>query len=62
MIKRRHGYSVSLYPGDHALATRRHRFVIAYGDEMPSGDSDYHICLHPTEDHVNCFFAPPDGF
>jgi len=62
VIKRRHGYSVALYPGDHRLVTRRHRFFIPYGDEIPSGDSDFHICLHPTEDHVNCFFAPPDGF
>ncbi|EHK79396.1 hypothetical protein SM0020_03470 [Sinorhizobium meliloti CCNWSX0020] len=22
----------------------------------------FHICIHPTQDHMNCFFAPPDGF
>ena len=55
-----HGFSVTLHPGDHHLATRSHWFFIPYGDEIPSGDGDYHICLHPTEDNVNCFFAPPE--
>ena len=54
------GFSVTLRPGDHPLATRNHWFFIPYGNEIPSGDGDYHICLHPTEDNVNCFFAPPD--
>ena len=62
VAKQRHGYSVLLYPGDHPLTSKQHRFFIPYGNEMPSGDGDFHICLHPTEDHVNCFFAPPDGF
>jgi hypothetical protein len=35
---------------------------IPYGDTIPSGDGRYHIRLHPTEDHANCFFAPPYGF
>jgi hypothetical protein len=55
------GFSVTLLPGDHHLATRSHRFFIPYGDEIPSGDGNYHICLHPTEDNLNCFFAPPDN-
>ncbi|PDT41272.1 MULTISPECIES: hypothetical protein [Sinorhizobium] len=58
--KARRGFSVTLRPGDHPLATRSHWFFIPYGDEIPSGDGDYHICLHPTEDDLNCFFAPPD--
>lgn len=56
------GFSVYLHPGDHHAATREHRFFVPYGNEHTSGDSDFHICLHPTEDYVNCFFAPPDGF
>ena len=56
------GYSVLLNPGDHHLATKRHLFKIPYDSVIPSGDSHFHICLHPTEDHPNCFFAPPDGF
>lgn len=56
------GFSVHLHAGDHHLATREHWFFVPYGNELPSGDSDFHICLHPTEDYVNCFFAPPDGF
>jgi hypothetical protein len=59
--KGRHGFSVILRPGDHHLVTKEHIFLIPYGDEIPSGDSDFHICLHPTENHMNCFFAPPDG-
>lgn len=55
------GFSVRLRAGDHHLATRPHLFWIPYGDEIPSGDGQYHLCLHPTEDHVNCFFAPPDS-
>ncbi|KQV37646.1 MULTISPECIES: hypothetical protein [unclassified Rhizobium] len=54
-----YGFSVFLQTGDHHLATRSHRFFIPYGDEMRSGDGQYHICLHPTESDVNCFFAPP---
>lgn len=56
-----HGYSIFIQPGDHHNATRSHKFFVPYGDEIPSGDDDYHICLHPTEDDLNCFFAPPDA-
>jgi hypothetical protein len=55
------GYTVFLHPGDHRLITRQHLFFIPYGNTIPSGDENYHICLHPTEDNVNCFFAPPEN-
>lgn len=55
------GFVVQLLPGDHHLVTRRQTYLIPYGDQIPSGDGNFHICLHPTEDHENCFFAPPDG-
>jgi hypothetical protein len=55
------GFSVFLHAGDHHLATKPHLFFIPYGDEIPSGDGRYHICLHPTENDVNCFFSPPDS-
>jgi hypothetical protein len=55
------GFSVVLEPGDHHLVTRRQAFLVPYGNEIPSGDGDFHICLHPSEDHMNCFFAPPYG-
>ena len=57
----RYGFSVHIKPGHHPMATREHRFLIPYGNEIPSGDGYFHICLYPNEDHVNCFFAPPDG-
>jgi hypothetical protein len=55
------GFSVFLHPGDHYLATRNHLFFVPYGDEIQSGDDDYHVCLHPTENDLNCFFAPPEN-
>lgn len=36
-------------------------FLIPYGNELPSGDDNFHICLYPNEYHVNCFFAPSQG-
>ncbi|RDJ07096.1 hypothetical protein B5K06_21775 [Rhizobium grahamii] len=59
--KLRRGYSIILQPGDHFRATRSHRFFVPYGDELPSGDGDFHLCLHPSEDYLDCFFAPPDS-
>ena len=56
-----HGYFILVHPGDHHLATRYHRFFVPYGEEIPSGDENYHICLYPTEDNLNCFFAPPNA-
>lgn len=41
VTKGRHGFSVVLRPGDHHLVTRDHFFLIPYGDEIPSGDSDF---------------------
>jgi hypothetical protein len=60
--ERQNGYVIRLFPGDHPKVTREHIFLIPYGDEIPSGDDDFHVCLHPTEDYLNCFFAPPSGF
>lgn len=57
-----HGYVIRLLPGDHPYVTRRHTFLVPYGNELPSGDGDFHACLHPSEHHLNCFFAPPSGF
>lgn len=55
------GFSILLHPGEHPLVTTPQQFLIPYGSELPSGDSDFHICLFPSQDQVNCFFAPPDG-
>lgn len=61
VMEGRRGYIIQLMPGDHPKATVTHVFMVPYGDEIPSGDGDFHLCLHPTEDHLNCFFAPPSG-
>lgn len=55
----RDGFSISVHPGDHPIVTKRQLFFIPYGRERPSGDGSYHICLNPTENDLNCFFAPP---
>jgi hypothetical protein len=54
----RQGFIVILQPGDHHAVTTIHRFTVPYGREIPSGDGNYHACLHPTEADMNCFFAP----
>ncbi|WP_088937477.1 hypothetical protein [Rhizobium sp. N122] len=56
------GYEVTLLPGDHRLATRRHVFSIPQGEVKESPDGAYHLCLFPNEDTVRCFYAPPIGF
>lgn len=53
------GWTIVLEPGDHRKVTHRNRYFVPYGSEIPSGDGDFHICLHPTEEHQNCFFVPP---
>lgn len=54
------GWVVLLKPGDHRRITRQQRYFVPTGDELPSHDGDYHICIHPTEEDANCFFVPPD--
>ena len=57
----KNGFAVVLRPGDHRKVTHRNRYLVPYGDVLPSGDNRYHICLHPTEEIETCFFAPPDA-
>lgn len=54
------GYVVTLQPGDHRRVSRSHHYLVPYDSVIRSGDGHYHACLHPTEDDLNCFFAP-DG-
>ena len=56
------GYEVTLLPGDHRLATRRHVFSIPQSLVKESPDGAYHLCLFPNEDTVRCFYAPPLSF
>ena len=55
------GYEITIAPGQHRLATRGHTFFVEQSRARMSKDSDYHLCLWPTEDEVQCFFAPPFG-
>ncbi|WP_234186094.1 hypothetical protein [Shinella sp. NM-101] len=58
-----HGdYQVTLAPGDHRLATRRHIFLLPQGTARRSQDGEYHLCLYPTEDTPRCFYASDMGF
>jgi hypothetical protein len=52
------GYVVILRPGDHKKVTHQNRYFVPYDVVFPSGDDSFHICLHPTEEDGNCFFAP----
>ncbi|WP_245464659.1 MULTISPECIES: hypothetical protein [unclassified Mesorhizobium] len=54
------GYVIILRPGDHRRVTHQDRYFVPYDSVIPSGDDDFHICLHPTEEHENCFFAPAE--
>ncbi|MFD2053790.1 hypothetical protein ACFSQT_12050 [Mesorhizobium calcicola] len=55
------GYVVILRPGDHQKVTHQDRYFVPYDAVIPSGDDNFHICLHPTEEHENCFFAPEEA-
>lgn len=55
------GYVIILRPGDHRKVTHQNRYFVPYDSVMPSGDEKFHICLHPTEEHENCFFAPAEA-
>ncbi|WP_292506587.1 hypothetical protein [Mesorhizobium sp.] len=55
------GYVIILRPGDHRMITHPNRYFVPYNSVIPSGDDNFHICLHPTEEHENCFFAPADA-
>lgn len=56
------GYEIILKPGDHRLVTRTHDFQLPQSEARRSTDSEYHICLYPTEDTLRCFYAPDMGF
>ncbi|PBB40201.1 hypothetical protein CK222_29580 [Mesorhizobium sp. WSM3866] len=55
------GYVIILRPGDHQKVTYQDRYFVPYDVVIPSGDDNFHICLHPTEEDENCFFAPADA-
>jgi hypothetical protein len=60
------GYRVTVRPGDHPLVTREHTWDVPFDRPMapgsaqpavrPSGDSNWHICLHPNEDTLRCLY------
>jgi hypothetical protein len=56
------GFEVTLAPGDHRLATRRHVFHLSQDAARRSQDGAYHLCLYPTEDTPRCFYVPDMGF
>lgn len=56
------GYQITLDVGDHRLVSRLHVFQIPQAETRDSPDGRFHACLHPTEDNLRCFYAPPVGF
>jgi len=55
------GWVITIGPGDHPLATKKHVFVKKYGEERRSTDGAYHICLWPDENTARCFLSPDKG-
>lgn len=55
------GYVIILRPGDHRKVTHKNRYFVPYDSAIPSGDGNFHICLHPNEEHENCLFAPAEA-
>jgi hypothetical protein len=53
------GWVITIRPGDHPMATKVHVFTKEYGSEHHSTDGQYHLCLFPNENNVQCFYAPP---
>ncbi len=62
--ERRGGWHVTVAPGSHPMVPADGPPVLAFiaiADARPSPDGDWHICLHPSDKRVLCFFAPPGG-
>lgn len=55
------GYQITLSPGDHHMVTRVHVFQIEQAKVRWSTDGQFHACLWPNEDRLQCFYAPPQG-
>lgn len=56
------GFSITLRPGEHRLVTKPHSYTIEQSKVRESRDGRYHACLYPTEDKLQCFYAPPMSF
>lgn len=62
--ERRGGWHVTVTAGTHpqVLAGAPAIMVfVAAAEAQPSPDGEYHICLHPSDKRVLCFFVPPGG-
>jgi len=55
------GFQIILNPGDHPLVTKPHQYFVPYGKEKHSTDGAWHACLWPSEDRMQCFYAPDQG-
>ncbi len=54
------GYRIVLKPGDHDFIEAQTTFLVPYGKEEPSEDSDFHICINRAL-KVLCLFVPSRG-
>ena len=70
------GYTVTLNPGDHFLATKPLTAFFPHGDDnlRPSADGDWHACVIPksnpggwytpgpqSEEYIKCLYVPGAG-
>lgn len=57
------GYIVTLRPGEHRHAPRGGRFYMLDSQVKPSGDRDYHVCIHVYTNGPGaiCLYIPHQG-
>lgn len=57
----RHGYAVTLCPGDHPLVVDSCiSKTFTFQEARPSADGRFHACIYPAG-QIRCFYAPQGG-
>jgi hypothetical protein len=62
--ERRGGWHVTVLPGTHPQVPAGAPAVMVFvpvNEARPSPDGEWHICLHPSDKRLLCFFNPPGG-
>jgi hypothetical protein len=63
VTERPDGYHINIPVGGHPkLITKGYSGIVPYGQERPSPEGNYHICLTTDGAHRFCFYAGSKGF
>jgi hypothetical protein len=63
VTERPDGYHIDIPVGGHPkLITKGYSGIVPYGQERPSPEGNYHICLTTDGAHRFCFYAGSKGF